>query len=140
MERKYIVSFLFLLSLVPSRCKYEYAYTHSSLFPYRCSGLTQLDYFQSALDRLLPTPETVKQYYGSIVKREELEEDDFVDAVFVCKHGYLSEVRVCFDKADDGGVVGDRVSCPDTILREDSCGDEIKIASFDDGRVTTAIE
>ena len=109
-------------------------------FPYRCSGLTQLEYFQSALDRLLPTPETVKQYYGSIVKRDDLEEEDFVDAVFVCKHGYLSEVRVCFDKADDGGVVGDRVSCPDTILREDSCGDEIKIASFDDGRVTTAIE
>jgi hypothetical protein len=29
-----------------------------------------------------------------------------------------------------GGNVGERMGCPEAILREDSCGNEIKIARF----------
>mmetsp|Transcript_5634 Transcript_5634/g.12821 ORF Transcript_5634/g.12821 Transcript_5634/m.12821 type:complete len:297 (+) Transcript_5634:165-1055(+) len=105
-----------------------------------CSGLTQHDYFATALDLLLPTPSIVKENYGSVVKRGDLEEgyEGGDMSVLVCKNGYLSEVRVCYEKVD-GGVVGKRVTCPATILKEESCGDEIKIASFGT-RVTTAIE
>ena len=46
--------------------------------------------------------------------------------------GYLSEVRVCYEKVDGSGAVGGRMACPDVILREDNCGDQIEIASFDD--------
>jgi ribonuclease T2 len=51
-------------------------------------------------------------------------------AVLVCKHGYLSEVRVCYAKGAGGSPSG-RMPCPDAILKEDNCGDEIEIASFD---------
>jgi hypothetical protein len=69
--------------------------------------------------------------------------------VLVCKHGYLSEVRVCYAKGGGGGsqssssssgggggAVGGRMPCPDVILKEDNCGDEIEIASFDGGAPT----
>lgn len=105
-----------------------------------CSGLSQQDYFMTALDLLLKTPIIVKENYGSVVKREDLEKGYLGSdmSVFVCKHGYLSEVRVCFEKMADGAP-GERVTCPQSILKEDSCGDEIKIASFDSS-VTTAIK
>lgn len=108
--------------------------------------MTQHDYFQTALNLLLPTPSIVKDHYGSEVNRSELSEEAFADAVMLCsKDGHLSEARVCFQKTmgDGEGVgVGGRVSCPQTILNEDSCGDGvIKIASFDDDeRVSTAAE
>jgi len=118
-----------------------------------------LDYFSAALGLLVPTPAVVKERYGSggTVTRQELEEgyntyhrDDNVDAsiggvgvggndsdssavILVCNSGYLSEVRVCYKKKADGeGGVGDRMQCPETITKEDTCGDTIKIASFDD--------
>ncbi len=107
----------------------------------------------------MPTPAVVKERYGSggTVTRQELEEgytyhrydnvsasiggvgllwgndSDSSAVILVCKSGYLSEVRVCYGKKADGeGGVGDRMQCPDTITKEDSCGDTIKIASFDD--------
>ena len=64
--------------------------------------------------------------------------DDISSAVIlVCKSEYLSEVRVCYEKkANEGDVggevggVGDRMQCPDSVMKEDTCGNTIKIASF----------
>ncbi len=125
-----------------------------------CSGLSQLDYFSSALGMLVPTPSVVKERYGSRgeVTRQELEKgytyhrydnddaskgglgvaevDDASSAVIlVCKSGYLSEVRVCYEKKSsrEGGAVGgvgDRMRCPASVIREDTCGATVKIASF----------
>mmetsp|Transcript_27476 Transcript_27476/g.58371 ORF Transcript_27476/g.58371 Transcript_27476/m.58371 type:complete len:304 (+) Transcript_27476:276-1187(+) len=104
-----------------------------------CSGLEQQDYFMTALDLLMPTPDVVKEKYGSAAMREELEAEYLGEdmTIFVCKSGYLSEVRVCLEKMEDGAP-GERVTCPEDLLREDSCGDEIKIASF--GSKSSAIE
>jgi len=110
-----------------------------------CSGLSQQDYFNTALDLLLSTPSIVKESYGSLAKREELEADPYLGgdmSMFVCKQGdFLSEVRVCYEKMADNAV-GERVSCPGSMLTEDSCGEEIRIATFDsvfDSRENTAI-
>lgn len=105
-----------------------------------CSGLSQWDYFRTALDLLPPTPDVVKESYGAAVRREDLEREYLGGgmSVFACKHGYLSEVRLCYEKMVDGAP-GERVSCPDPTLKEDSCGDEIMIASFE-SRTTKAIE
>ena len=109
----------------------------------------------------MPTPSVVKERYGSRgeVTRQELEQgytyhrfdnddtskgrlggpvnDDASSAVIlVCKSGYLSEVRVCYEKKpnEEGGAVGgvgDRMRCPASVVREDTCGDTIKLAHFD---------
>jgi ribonuclease T2 len=118
-----------------------------------CSGMDQRTYFATALGLLLPTPPIVGERKGSVVSREELvsgyadgssssSSSSPSDAVFVCKHGYLSEVRVCYAKggATGSGLVGERMSCPGTIVREDNCGERIEIASFDDGTPKSAIE
>lgn len=111
-----------------------------------CSGLDQKSYFATALGLLLPTPTVVREKYGSVVAREDLiggydgtgtaggggGASSSGSAVLVCKNGYLSEVRVCYEKVDGSGAVGGRMACPDVILREDNCGDQIEIASFGD--------
>ncbi|KAL9186840.1 hypothetical protein ACHAXT_010560 [Thalassiosira profunda] len=104
-----------------------------------CSGLDQHSYFSTALNLLLPTPSIVKEKYGSVVKRSELMEGYGEEgAVLACNKGFLSENRVCFEKAE-GGAVGARAKCPESVLSEDSCGeDEIKIASFG-AKVPTAV-
>ena len=98
-----------------------------------CSGLSQLDYFSHALKELIPTPSIVTdaEEQHAVVKK-----DDLLAAyggaqlvVLVCEKGYLSEVRVCHQKEADGNV-GERMECPETILRESSCGSDIGIASF----------
>mmetsp|Transcript_16046 Transcript_16046/g.33659 ORF Transcript_16046/g.33659 Transcript_16046/m.33659 type:complete len:292 (-) Transcript_16046:192-1067(-) len=97
-----------------------------------CSGLNQHDYFSAALDLLLPTPPLVKSGYGSVVNRDELikEYGGPSMAIVVCKAGFLSEVRVCFGK-EEGGKPADRMECPGVVLNEGTCGEKIKIASFD---------
>ena len=81
----------------------------------------------------MPTPTIVTdaEEQHTFVKKDDLLAayggDQLV--VLVCEQGYLSEVRVCHQKETDGSV-GERMTCPETILRESSCGSEIGIASF----------
>ena len=96
-----------------------------------CSGLGQFDYFSSALGLLLDTPAVVKEGYGSSVLKSELLDGYGGEerTALVCKSGYLSEVRACFEKREDG-LPGERMDCPAKVLSEGSCGDSIEIASF----------
>jgi len=111
-----------------------------------CSGLAQRDYFATALDLLVPTPPIVRENYGSTVSKAQLEEhynggsEKASDVVLICKFGYLSEVRACFDRGEDGSRVGERMDCPEAVSREGSCDDDIKIASFDSQEILTAVE
>lgn len=86
------------------------------------------------------TPDIVREKYGATVTREELAADPFLGgdmSIFACRSGYLSEVRVCYERTADGSV-GERVSCPGSVLEEDSCGEDIRIAAFAAG--ATAVE
>eukprot|EP00581_Thalassiosira_minuscula_P014314 CAMPEP_0183726328 /NCGR_PEP_ID=MMETSP0737-20130205/23054_1 /TAXON_ID=385413 /ORGANISM="Thalassiosira miniscula, Strain CCMP1093" /LENGTH=321 /DNA_ID=CAMNT_0025957645 /DNA_START=123 /DNA_END=1088 /DNA_ORIENTATION=- len=115
-----------------------------------CSGLSQHDYFQTALNLFIPTPSIVLQNYGSVVPKKHLQQqfneeeaNDGADndnmTILVCKYGYLSEVRACYEKMEDGKA-GKRMVCPNVAMKEDTCGEEIKIASFASSKVVTAVE
>ena len=98
-----------------------------------CTGLSQLEYFSHALTKLIPTPSMVKD---AEEQHTFVNKDDLLSvyggaefAALVCKKSYLSEVRVCHQREKDGNV-GERMECPPAILKEGSCGKEIKIASF----------
>ena len=110
-----------------------------------CSGLSQLDYFSHALKELIPTPSIVTD---AEEQHAHVKKDDLIKAyggdqlvALVCEKGYLSEVRVCHQKEADGNV-GERMECPETILKESSCGSDIGIASFqtDDGEESAAVQ
>ena len=102
-----------------------------------CTGMTQDEYFDTALKHFLPTPKIVRDNYGKSVSRDELLEayrtdqsDIFGDVVLVCSGGkYLSEVRVCVDKSADGSG-SDRIKCIPQVEEEDTCGSEITIQKF----------
>lgn len=97
-----------------------------------CSGLEQYNYFDLTIDRIVATPSIVSDNYGGSVQKEGL-----VDAyggpsmaTVVCESGkYLSEVRVCYGMEDDGTPT-ERIECPEHVLNEGNCGDEILIEKF----------
>lgn len=103
-----------------------------------CSGLAQDVYFREALDSFLQTPKIVGDHYGdsSGISKETLiyAYGGPGKVVTVCsghsKEGrYLTEVRACLKRGEDGKLLG-RISCPDSVLAEDSCGDTIVVAAF----------
>jgi ribonuclease T2 len=107
-----------------------------------CTGLTQDEYFDTALKHFLPTPKIVRENYGgrSSVTRDQLLEayridsdqnsDALGDVVLVCSgRKYLSEVRVCVAKGNDGSGTR-RIKCIPEVEREGNCGDEIVFDKF----------
>lgn len=117
-----------------------------------CTGLTQDEYFDTALKHFLPTPQIVRENYGAsiAVQRDELlvayrndtgyyDAGIYGDVVLVCSGGkYLSEVRTCVAKAKDGSG-SRRIKCIPQVQQESNCANEILFAKFyvdqDDGHV-----
>ena len=98
-----------------------------------CSGLSQLDYFASALDSYVQTPALIKLSEGDKVPKDVLISayggTKMVALVCDARH-YLSEVRICLGKSEDGTATG-RIACNEAVLEEDSCYDEnVYISTF----------
>mmetsp|Transcript_29329 Transcript_29329/g.43051 ORF Transcript_29329/g.43051 Transcript_29329/m.43051 type:complete len:260 (-) Transcript_29329:211-990(-) len=99
-----------------------------------CSGLGQYNYFDLSLNNVLKTPSIVSDNYGGTVAKIDL-----VDAyggpsmvAILCNitsEKYLSEVRVCFG-VEEGGVPTERIECPEHVLDEGNCADEIHLGKF----------
>lgn len=107
-----------------------------------CSGLTQDKYFDTALKHFLPSPKIIRNSYGSMISKVDLltaysqeMNDGKGDVVLVCSGGFLSEVRICVGKTDDGSG-SQRIACIPQVVHESNCGDDIMIAKFytDEGK------
>ena len=102
-----------------------------------CTGLSQDDYFDTALRHFLPTPEVVHENYGSSIPKDTLLSayrdenfDEVGDVVLVCSGGkYLSEVRICVAKSPDNSG-SKRIKCIHEVEDEGSCGEVVHIAKF----------
>ena len=95
-----------------------------------CSGLSQLDYFDAALNltEIITTPDVLQQAVGQNMSAESLRDgmDNGVadSAVLQCDKtqddGYvLTGVYTCWDQQN--GFPTNQVTCPDEVVKEDTC-------------------
>lgn len=114
-----------------------------------CSQLNQSSYFRSTLvlqKQVAPTPPFVQDHVGDIVAIKDLREafrawhnsTTGVDVVLKCQKGgaqtFLSQVFACLGKDSKTGGPGTFISCPKTILHEDTCThvDHVLLLAFPD--------
>ena len=118
----------------PSSPEYDDFWVHEWTKHGTCSGLSQKDYFESALESYVPTPALVKMAEGAKVPKKELIAayggGSNMVALVCDARRYLSEVRVCVGKDAVGKATG-RIPCNEGVLREASCSeDEVYISTF----------
>ncbi|RHY95277.1 hypothetical protein DYB26_004198, partial [Aphanomyces astaci] len=91
-----------------------------------CSGLDQVGFFQSAIDKIKAqgTPAFVTQHVGQSVSTKDVR-DAFGgagQAVLKCEHGNeLSQVFTCYDKDASSNVPTTLRACSAHVLAEDTC-------------------
>ncbi|ETV71634.1 hypothetical protein H257_13092 [Aphanomyces astaci] len=91
-----------------------------------CSGLDQVEFFQSAIDKIKVqgTPAFVTQHVGQSVSTKDVR-DAFGgagQAVLKCEHGNeLSQVFTCYDKDASSNVPTTLRACSAHVLAEDTC-------------------
>lgn len=89
-----------------------------------CSGLTQQNYFQYAINliKALGTPSSVTNAVGSTLSASTLR-NDFGGATYValqCTSGkYLSGAYTCW--AEENGLPTIQIECPVEVQKEDTC-------------------
>ncbi len=103
-----------------------------------CTGLSQDEYFDTALKHFLPTPSIVREKYGKELPASDLlkayrvdQSYDGGDVVLVCSGGgrYLSEVRICVAR-DRQGNGSQRIDCIEEVAEEGNCSEIITIPKF----------
>jgi len=58
------------------------------------------------------------------------------NVVLTCSNKkYLSEIRMCFGKDEVTHLPLERITCPDSVMKEDSCGDDIVVSVFHEDAV-----
>ena len=88
-----------------------------------CSGLSQYDYFTTALSltNLLTTPDILHSYIGSNINTELLRTSiaDSSSVSLQCHNQMLVGVYTCWQQIDN--IPSKIVHCPDDVIHEDTC-------------------
>ena len=100
----------------------------------RCSNLDGAQYVTAALltDVKIDTHAIISNNVGKSIAPSSLRTAYNNQASFVCKNGYLSEVRTCWVRSRDN-TPGNQIPCPPSVMKQDSCGKtarNIQIMSF----------
>ena len=88
-----------------------------------CSGLSQYDYFTTALSltNVLTTPEIIHNYIGSNVSTEALRSSitALPSVSLQCHNQMLVGLYTCWQQ--DNNIPSKLVACPDDVIHEDTC-------------------
>jgi len=116
----------------PDSSSYDSFWEHEWTKHGTCSGLTQLQYFQSAiqLTNQIPSPTVLYDSIGgnmsATVLREHMGGPNFV--TLLCTHSVLNGLYTCWEQVDHLPTV--QIKCPQSVIQEDTClttSDEIII-------------
>lgn len=99
-----------------------------------CSGLSQLDYFNQALDltNRIPTPTALYKYIGHNMSASALRlgfgGTNYV--ALLCNNQILNGVYTCWQQANN--IPSVQIACPASVVKEDTCAssDDIIILSL----------
>lgn len=100
-----------------------------------CSGMTQSEYFNSAIDMIkqLGTPSSYTAAVGSSMSADSIR-DLFggpTKCTLVCSGGnYENELYTCWERLSSG-LPGGQIECPDDVQSEDTCtSSTVEITAF----------
>ena len=96
-----------------------------------CSGLTQYQYFNEAIELTyrIPTPDVLSDAIGQNISANVLR-DSMGGAVLQCKNQVLNGLYTCWNHTDH--IPSNQIQCPQSVLNEDTCvkSDEVIILSL----------
>jgi len=128
----------------PGTAAYDSFWSHEWSKHGTCTSMTQVDYFDEALDFLqrIGTPALVAQRQGQTVTHAELSQayGGPSMAVFKCMGTYFSQAYLCLAKDLTSGSFTQRIECPASALSEGNCGPVIKIATFETPEVSQRLK
>lgn len=101
-----------------------------------CSGLTQTEYFTTAIDMIkqLGTPSIYSDAVGSSMSAGDIR-DAFggsTKATILCSGSYVTDVYTCWSRSSSTGAAGSQIVCPDDVQHEDTCTSTAEAANEDD--------
>lgn len=100
-----------------------------------CSGLTQLQYFNEAiqLTQRIPTPSILSESVGNNISasilRDSMGGNNYVS--LQCNNQVLTGAYTCWNQTD--GIPTTRIVCPLSVVKEDTCilSDDIQVIELD---------
>lgn len=111
----------------PSDKDYDQFWTHEWTKHGTCSGISQKDYFQYAVDHFVEAPAMLKEAVGKTVDRDALIKAYGTVVAPICQGGkWLSEVLICKDKK-----TLENVDCVASVVKEGNCGASISVRAFE---------
>ena len=100
-----------------------------------CSGLDQKTYFTTTLKNRPITPTIISYNYGKTITKEDLLNSYDTLVVPTCKSNYLFEIFVCINSS-----TYIQFDCPESVIAEGNCDDNIKIEMFYPNDIKTTSE
>lgn len=122
----------------PSSSSYNSFWEHEWTRHGTCSGLTQLQYFNTALQltNRIPTPQSLYDSIGGTMSADLLRENmGGVNYVALqCSNQVLNGAYTCWNQTNNEPTVQTR--CPQSVIKEDTCTKSSDITIVDLARLT----
>jgi ribonuclease T2 len=110
----------------PSDSGYTQFWQHEWTKHGTCSGFTQKEYFQTAIDNFVTSPSILADAYGKTISKSDLISAYGAVVSPICKGKMLSEVLICKDMKTLKNM-----DCVKSVINEGNCPNTISVPAFD---------